>query len=137
MKLEWPMFTSTSPRELFRPMIIFFCRTMYSNSRPSILAIAVALLSGFHCTLLGLAGALFNAKSAQASLSGVRTPDITHTKMATLQRMFTHNSTWARHSQSQCFYRAAIFFVFIFKIISLFINRILSENPSSVSLVSN
>lgn len=63
------MFTSTSPRELFRPMMIRFCLTIYSNSLPSNLAITVPLLSGLHCTLEGLAGADLRAKRAQASLS--------------------------------------------------------------------
>lgn len=69
MKLEWPMFTSTSPRELLRPMKILFCRTMYSNSRPSIRAMATPLFSGLHCTLEGLAGADLRARRAHASLS--------------------------------------------------------------------
>lgn len=66
MKLESPILTSTSPRELFRPMVTRFWRTIYSNSRPCILAIAVP---DFHCTLEGLGDVDFRANNAQASLS--------------------------------------------------------------------
>jgi hypothetical protein len=66
IKLESPILTSTSPLELFRPMVIRFCRTMYSNSRPCSLAIAVP---DFHCILDGLGDVDFRANNAQASLS--------------------------------------------------------------------
>lgn len=73
------MFTSTSPLELFRPMVTLFCRTKYSNSRPSRRAIGVPLFSGLHCTFEGLAGADLRAKRAQALLSWVREcADITY-----------------------------------------------------------
>lgn len=65
------MFTSTSPRELFLPMMILFCRTIYSNSRPSKRAMTSPLTSEPHCTFEGLAGADFKAKRAHASLSCV------------------------------------------------------------------
>jgi len=72
------MFTSTSPRELFLPMVILFWRTIYSNSRPSRRAIAVPSLSGLHWSFEGLAGADFRAKRAHASLaSGREWSDIT------------------------------------------------------------
>lgn len=79
------MLTSTSPRELFRPMMMRFCRTMYSNSRPSSRAITSPLTSGLHCTLDGLAGADFNASRAHASLSCVlEYADISHAQFTAL-----------------------------------------------------
>lgn len=72
MKLECPIFTSTEPLELFRPTIIFFCRTRYSNSRPSNLAIAVPSVSGHHWIFEGLVGADLRASKAQASFSWAR-----------------------------------------------------------------
>lgn len=71
MNDEWPMLTSTLPRELFRPMTMRFWRTRYSNSRPSIRAMASPLSSGLHCTLEGLAGADFRDSKVHASLSDV------------------------------------------------------------------
>lgn len=67
MKLEWPMFTSTWPLELFRPMTMRFCRIRYSSSRPSSLAITpVTSWSGAHCTLVGLPGIDLSACSVQS-----------------------------------------------------------------------
>jgi hypothetical protein len=65
------MFTSTSPRELFRPMMMRFCRTKYSMSRPSMRAMASPLSSGLHWTLEGLVGADFSERRVHASLSDV------------------------------------------------------------------
>lgn len=87
IKLECPILTSTSPRELFLPMVIRFCRTMYSNSRPSRRAIASPVLSGLHCTL-GLAGADLSASRAQASLSVVLEYDVDITVYTHKHRTF-------------------------------------------------
>lgn len=77
MKLERPIFTSTSPLLLFRPILIFCWRIVYSRSLPSKRAIAVPLLSRLHATLDGLAGADLRANNAKASLSeGWCIPDI-------------------------------------------------------------
>lgn len=76
IKLECPIFTSTSPRLLFRPMLILCCRIMYSNSRPSNLAIAAALGSGLQTIFVGLDGADLSDSRAQASLSFVAAPAI-------------------------------------------------------------
>lgn len=65
MKLEWPTLTSTWPLLLFLPIVIRRWRTIYSNSRPSSLAMGVPLEKG-------LAGADLRARSAHASLSCVR-----------------------------------------------------------------
>lgn len=73
MKLECPIFTSTSPRELFLPITIRLCRTKYSKSLASMRAIASPRSSGLHWIFEGLAGADFNDNKAQASLSAVCT----------------------------------------------------------------
>ena len=90
MKLERPIFTSTSPLLLFRPILIFCWRIVYSRSLPSKRAIAVPLLSRLHATLDGLAGADLRANNAKASLSeGWCIPDIArvyHTKMAAREK---------------------------------------------------
>ena len=69
MKLEWPIFTSTSPLLLLRPITMRFWRIIYSKSLPSKRAIAAPFGSGLHARLDGLAGADFRANNAQASLS--------------------------------------------------------------------
>lgn len=45
MKLEWPMLTSTLPRELSRPIMVRFSRIRYSNPRASRRAIAALVLT--------------------------------------------------------------------------------------------
>ena len=86
MKLEWPIFTSTSPLLLLRPITMRFWRIIYSKSLPSKRAIAAPFGSGLHALREGLAGADFRASKAQASLSeGFCNVDILmfkHTKMA-------------------------------------------------------
>lgn len=80
MKLEWPMLTSTLPRELSRPMIVLFSRIRYSNPRASRRAIAeLGLPPGpvarsltqlgvwLEPLLEGLVGADRSDKSTQAS----------------------------------------------------------------------
>ena len=63
------MFTSTLPRLLFLPIIIRLCRTKYSNSRPSSLAMGVTVLTPDHSCLAGLTAPDFRASKAKASLS--------------------------------------------------------------------
>lgn len=63
------MFTSTLPRLLFLPIIIRLCRTKYSNSRPSSLAMGVTVLTPDHSCLAGLTAPDFRASRAKASLS--------------------------------------------------------------------
>lgn len=85
MKLEWPMFTSTSPLLLFRPTEIRDWRIKYSKSLPSNLAIATPFGSGLHFLLAGLAGAdwFLRANNARASLSeGCGNADITRRRWA-------------------------------------------------------
>lgn len=69
MKLEWPIFTSTSPLLLFRPMEMRCFLIIYSKSLPSNLAIISPWGSGLHARRAGLAGADFRANNAHASLS--------------------------------------------------------------------
>ncbi len=69
MKLEWPIFTSTSPLLLLRPMVMRVWRIIYSKSLPSNRAIAGFFGSGLHARLDGLAGADLRANNAHASWS--------------------------------------------------------------------
>ena len=66
MKLEWPIFTSTSPLLLFRPMLIRLFRIIYSKSLPSNRAIAWETDSAFHDA--AIAG-LLRDKRTRASIS--------------------------------------------------------------------
>ena len=69
IKLEWPIFTSTSPLELLRPMVMRVWRIMYSKSLPSNRAMADPFPSGFHDWWTGLAGADFPVKESNAKAS--------------------------------------------------------------------
>lgn len=116
IKLERPIFTSTSPLLLFRPIVIFCCLIVYSMSLPSNRAIASPLLSRLHCTLDGLAGADFRANNAKASLfEGWFIPDIARahrSKMAAREKenklAGVYIELWPRMHRAECLQQRAV-----------------------------
>ena len=77
MKLECPIFISTSPLLLFRPIVMRVLCISNLKSLPSRRAIALPLGSGAHWILEGLAGAELRDNSAQTSFSDGCWIDIT------------------------------------------------------------
>lgn len=77
MKLECPIFTSTSPLLLFRPIVMRVLCISNLKSRPSKRAIEIPPGSGAHWIFDGLAGADLSASNAQTSFSEACCTDIT------------------------------------------------------------